>query len=129
MQKQTVHTFNAPKAVGPYSQGIAVTAPHTTVYFSGQIALEPATGTLVGTTAAEQTEQILKNIDALLQSQGMTAANVVKTTVFLTDMAEFAAVNAVYAGYFAAALPARSCVAVAALPLNAKVEIEIISVK
>ena len=125
MEKTTVAIADAPQAVGPYSQGIVVRKLTSLAYFSGQIAIDPTSGKLHGQTATEQAEQIVKNIDALLRSQNMTAENVVKTTVFLTDINAFAAVNTVYAAYFGASLPARSCVAVAALPLGALVEIEI----
>ena len=119
--RKTVNTPLAPQAIGPYSQGI--------VFFSGQIAINPQTGKLDGDDFASQTQRVLKNIDALLSAQAMTAANVVKTTVFITDMSKFSEVNAEYAKFFSSAPPARSCVAVSALPLGALVEIEIIAVK
>ncbi len=126
MQKTVVSTQNAPKAVGAYSQGICVSAGRFW-YFSGQIAIDPATGSMVEGDAAAQCAVIVKNIAALLADQGLTANNVVKTTVFITDINEFKAVNQVYAGFFSEALPARSCVAVSALPMGAKVEIEVIA--
>lgn len=126
MKKEIVSTAAAPKAVGAYSQGVRIEAARLW-YFSGQIAIDPATGSLVDGDAAAQASRIIANIAALLADQGLTAANVVKTSIFLTDIADFQAVNAVYAGFFAEALPARSCVAVSALPLGANVEIEVIA--
>lgn len=128
MKKETVKTDRAPKAIGPYSQGIAV-GDCEICYFSGQIPLDPETGKLVEGDIAVQTKRVLKNIDALLSSRGMNAQNVVKTTVFLADIADFAKVNEVYAQYFSVDPPARSCVQVAALPANAKVEIEVVACK
>lgn len=122
--RSVINTPNAPKAIGPYSQGIEL---KKLVFFSGQLPIDPATGELVGGDAATQTKQILKNIDALLSSRGLTSANVVKSTVYLTDMSEFSEVNAEYANYFSFEPPARSCVGVAALPMGALVEIEIIA--
>lgn len=122
--RKVVLCGTAPKAIGPYSQGIAL---KKLVFFSGQIAIDPATGALVEGGFAEQTKQILHNIDELLKSQGLSAQNVVKTTVFLTDMSKFGEVNAEYANYFSFEPPARSCVAVAAIPMQADVEIEIIA--
>lgn len=128
MEKNQIATEKAPKAVGAYSQGIEVKAERL-YFFSGQIAIDPKTGTFIGGTYAQETERILNNVDALLTACGLTADNVVKSTVFLTDIREFAAVNEVYAGYFRNSLPARSCVAVTALPLGAKVEIEIVAAR
>ncbi|MDE7395115.1 MAG: RidA family protein [Clostridiales bacterium] len=124
VNRNIVFTPDAPKAIGPYSQGVAL---KKLVFFSGQLGIDPQTGKLCGTTCSEQTQQVLKNIDALLSSQGLTAANVVKTTVFLTDMANFSEMNTAYAEYFNFEPPARSCIAVAALPMNALVEIEMIA--
>ena len=107
-----VETKNAPAAIGPYSQGIILNG---IAFFSGQIPLSPETGEVVGTTIEEQTEQVMQNIKALLESQGAEFTDVVKTTCFLADMADFAAFNEVYAKYFTGK-PARSCVAVKALP-------------
>ncbi len=115
---------DAPKAIGPYSQGIEL---KKLIFFSGQIPIDPATGALSGDDFVTQTRQVLKNIDALLSAKGLTAANVVKSTIFLTDMSKFAEVNAEYANYFSFEPPARSCVGVAALPMGALVEIEIIA--
>lgn len=122
--RAVVSTDNAPKAIGPYSQGIEL---KKLVFFSGQIAINPATGELEGNDFTSQTRQVLKNIDALLASKSMTAANVVKSTIFITDMSKFAEVNAEYANYFSFEPPARSCVGVASLPLGALVEIEVIA--
>lgn len=123
--KNIVFTADAPAAIGPYSQAVKA---GNTVYLSGQIGMNPATGELVSADVKEQTAQVLKNMKAVLAAAGATVDNVVKTTVFLTDMADFQAVNAVYAETFASDAPARSCVAVAALPKGARVEVEAIAV-
>lgn len=122
---KTVSTNHAPAAVGPYSQAIIA---GDMVYLSGQIALDPETGKLVGETVGEQTEQICKNIEAVLKAAGSDFTKVVKTTCFLADIADFAAFNEVYAKYFTTA-PARSCVAVKDIPKGALAEIEVIAVK
>lgn len=122
---EKVYTKNAPEAIGPYSQAVKA---GDTLYLSGQIGMNPATGELVSADVKEQTAQALKNMKAVLAAAGATTDNVVKTTVFLTDMADFQAVNAVYAETFASDAPARSCVAVAALPKGARVEVEAIAV-
>ena len=118
-----VETKNAPAAIGPYSQGIILNG---IAFFSGQIPLSPETGEVVGTTIEEQTEQVMKNIKALLESQGAEFTDVFKTTCFLADMADFAAFNEVYAKYFTGK-PARSCVAVKALPKGVLCEVETIA--
>ena len=118
-----VHTEKAPAAVGPYSQAAVVNG---LVYTSGQIALDPATGELVGTTIEEQAEQVMKNLAAILEAAGTGPENAVKTLCFLTDIRDFAAFNAVYARYFTGK-PARSCVAVQALPKGAICEVEVIA--
>ena len=123
--KQVLATEQAPAAIGPYSQGIAA---GETVYVSGQLPLDPATGAFPEGIAA-QTAQSLKNIQAILAQQGMTLANVVKTTVFLADINDFAAVNAIYAEYFRDEPPARSCVQAGALPKDGLFEIEAVAVK
>ena len=123
--KQVLATDQAPAAIGPYSQGIAA---GETVYVSGQLPLDPATGTFPEGIAA-QTAQSLKNIQAILAQQGMTLANVVKTTVFLADINDFAEMNKVYGEYFEQPFPARSAVQVAQLPKGAPLEIECIAVK
>ena len=118
-----VETKNAPAAIGPYSQGIVLNG---IAFFSGQIPLSPETGEVVGTDITEQTEQVMKNIRALLESQGASFTDVVKTTCFLTDMSDFATFNEVYAKYFTGK-PARSCVAVKALPKGVLCEVEVIA--
>ena len=118
-----VETKNAPAAIGPYSQGIILNG---IAFFSGQIPLSPETGEVVGTTIEEQTEQVMKNIKALLESQGAEFTDVVKTTCFLADMSDFAAFNEVYAKYFTGK-PARSCVAVKALPKGVLCDVETIA--
>ena len=123
--KQVLATDQAPAAIGPYSQGIAASE---TVYVSGQLPLDPATGAFAEGIAA-QTAQSLKNIQAILAQQGMTLANVVKTTVFLADINDFAEMNKVYGEFFTQPYPARSAVQVAKLPKDAPLEIECIAVK
>ena len=131
--KQVIVTPNAPAAIGPYSQGIAA---GQTVYVSGQLPIDPATGLIPEGIAwmflrdcAAQTAQSLKNIQAILAQQEMTLANVVKTTVFLADINDFAEMNKVYGEYFAQPYPARSAVQVGKLPKDAPLEIECIAVK
>ena len=119
-----IHTEKAPAAVGPYSQAVTVNGM---VYTSGQIALDPVTGQLVGTTIAEQAEQVMKNLAAVLEAAGTKPENAVKTLCFLTDMNDFAAFNEVYARYFTEK-PARSCVGVQSLPKGALCEVEVIAV-
>lgn len=118
-----VDTKNAPVAIGPYSQGIILNG---IAFFSGQIPLSPETGEVVGTTIEEQTEQVMQNVKALLESQGADFTDVVKTTCFLADMGDFAAFNEIYAKYFTGK-PARSCVAVKALPKGVLCEVETIA--
>ena len=124
MKKDVIATSNAPAAVGPYSQAIRT---GDLIFLSGQIPLDPATGKLVEGDIKAQAAQVCKNIIAVLESQGLGLANVVKTTVFITDIKQFAAVNEVYAQYFPTPCPARSCVEISALPLGALVEIESIA--
>jgi 2-iminobutanoate/2-iminopropanoate deaminase len=124
MKPKVIATKNAPAAVGPYSQGVQV---GSMVYTAGQGALDPASGKLIEGDVAAETEQVLTNIEAILEAAGTSMANVVKTTVFLTDMADFAAMNEVYARHFADRPPARTTVAVAALPLGIQVEIEAVA--
>ncbi len=119
-----ISTTNAPAAIGPYSQGMIVNGM---VYTSGQLGLNPETGDFAGATIAEQAEQSLKNLGAILAEAGTSYAKIVKTTCFLADMGDFAAFNEVYAKYITTA-PARSCVAVKTLPKNALVEVEAIAV-
>ena len=123
--KNIVFSPDAPAAIGPYSQAVQA---GSTVYLSGLLGMNPATGELVSADVREQAAQALKNMKAVLAAVGATPENVVKTTVFLVDMADFQAVNAVYAETFASDAPARSCVAVAALPKGARVEVEAIAV-
>lgn len=123
--KKVIATADAPKAVGPYSQAIEVNG---TLYVSGQIPVVQADGS-VPQTIEEQTRQSLKNVGAILAEAGMTYDNVVKTTVLLDDIANFKAMNEVYAEFFTQDKPARACYQVAALPLGVKVEIEVIAVK
>ena len=125
-EKTAIVAPNAPAALGPYSAAISV--GHF-VYASGQTPTDPATGELVEGCAGCQTKQVLKNITAVLEAAGLTLADVVKTTVFLTDMANFAKMNGVYAEFFAEPFPARSTVAVAGLPKDAMVEIEVVAVR
>ena len=119
-----ISTKNAPGAIGPYSQAIVTGGM---VYTSGQIAIDPATGNMVEGDIAEQTEQVCKNVKALLEAAGTSIDKVVKTTCFLADMADFAAFNEVYAKYFTGK-PARSCVAVKTLPKGALAEIDTVGV-
>ena len=120
---EKVSTQNAPAAIGPYSQAIKV---GEMVFTSGQIPLDPKTGTMVGENITEQTEQVMKNLGAVLSAAGSGYEKAVKTTCFLADMNDFAAFNAVYAKYFTNC-PARSCVAVKTLPKGALVEVEVIA--
>ena len=124
--KRIIATQTAPAAVGPYSQAVVA---GNLMFCSGQIALDPATGSMVGASPAEQTEQVLKNVSALLAAEGLSLTDGVKATVFATDMGAFAAVNEVYARFFTSEPHARSFVEVSALPKNALVEIEVIAYK
>ena len=118
-----IQTENAPAAIGPYSQATVV---GNLIFTSGQIPLDPATGTIVGTTIAEQTEQACKNLKAVLEAAGSGLEKAVKTVCFLKEMSDFGAFNEVYAEYFTGK-PARSCVAVKELPKGALVEVEVIA--
>ena len=120
---QTIYTEHAPAAVGPYSQAIVING---LVYTSGQIALDPTTGELVGTTIEAQAEQVMKNLVAILEAAGTKPEHAVKTLCFLTDINDFAAFNAVYARYFTEK-PARSCVGIQSLPKGAICEVEVIA--
>ncbi len=122
MDVKVISTNAAPAAIGPYSQGILT---GNMAFLSGQLGIDPTTGKLAEGGVKAQAEQSLKNIKALLESVGATSANIVKTTIFLVDMADFAAVNEVYAKFFDGVYPARSCVAVHQLPMNGQVEIEV----
>ena len=123
---KTISTTKAPAAIGPYSQAIKV---GNLVYTSGQIPIDPATGSFVEGGIKEQTRKSLTNIKAILAEVGLSMSNVVKTTVFLADMGDFAEMNSVYAEFFTEPYPARSAVAVKTLPKNALVEIEVVAVK
>lgn len=116
-------TPNAPSAIGPYSQAVSVNG---ILYTSGQVALMPGTGEIVGTTIEEQAEQVCKNLGAILEANGIGFDKVIKTTCFLADMNDFAAFNEVYGKYFVSK-PARSCVAVKTLPKNLLCEVEVIA--
>ncbi len=126
MSKQLIFTSHAPAAIGPYSQAIRV---GQWLYTSGQIPLNPATGELVAGGIVEQTEQVMNNLAAVLEAAGLSFAQVVKTTIFLTDLGSFSQVNEVYARRFTSTPPARSTVQVAALPRGALVEIELVAVE
>jgi 2-iminobutanoate/2-iminopropanoate deaminase len=125
MSKTIVNTKQAPAAIGPYSQ--AVVATRGFVYTSGQIAIDPATGNLIAGGIAEQTEQVLKNIKAVLEAAGSDLQHVLKTTVFMKDLSEFTAMNEAYGKFFQDAPPARSTVEVSRLPRDARVEIEAVA--
>ena len=122
--KQVISTPNAPAAVGTYSQAIVANGM---VYASGQLGLNPATGDFAGEDFKSQAEQALKNVGAILEAAGTSYDNVVKVSVFMSDMANFAALNEVYAQFFKAPYPARSAVAVKTLPKNGLIEIEVIA--
>ena len=122
--KTVISTPHAPQAVGPYSQAVAV---GEFLFCAGQIPLDPVTGELVSGEVEAQTEQVLQNAAAVLKANGMDFSHVVKSTVFMTDLAHFAAMNAVYAKFFNEPFPARSTIQVSALPREAQVEIELIA--
>src|SRR5437867_864673 len=122
---RVIATNAAPKAIGPYSQAIAT---EQLIFTAGQVALDPNTGELVGRTTAEQTEQVFANLRAVLSAAGTSLAKVVKTTVYLADMADFAQMNEVYAKHFGSHKPARSTVQAAGLPKGARVEIDVSAV-
>ncbi|HEX9024228.1 MAG TPA: RidA family protein [Geobacteraceae bacterium] len=124
MAKEIITTDKAPKAIGPYSQGVKAGG---LVFLSGQIPLDPVTGETVGKTIEEQAERVMENIAAVLAAAGLDFADVVKSTIYLTDLADFSAVNAVYGKCFLAEPPARSTVEVKGLPRGAKLEIEIVA--
>jgi 2-iminobutanoate/2-iminopropanoate deaminase len=123
---EIVHTNEAPRAIGPYSQAIVAEG---FVFTAGQIALDPASGEVVATDIVGQTEQVLRNLASVLEEAGSRMAKVVKTTVYLADMAEFSAMNEVYARHFGDHKPARSTVQVAGLPKNVRVEIDVVAVR
>jgi len=123
-QLDVVRTDRAPAAIGPYSQAVVCDG---WVFCSGQIALDPETGEVVGTNAAEQTEQVMKNLAAVLDAAGASLSRVVKTTVFLSDMSDFQAMNEVYGHHFGEHRPARATVQAAGLPRGVKVEVECVA--
>lgn len=122
--KKIIHTDNAPKAVGPYSQAVQM---GEFLFCSGQISIDPKTNEVFTGDVKTQTEMVMKNVEAVLTAGGMTFSNVIKTTIFITNMNDFATVNEVYAKAFKEAPPARSTVAVAGLPKGVNVEIEVIA--
>lgn len=129
MTRSIVRTAHAPAAIGPYSQAVVVpVGDQKMVFCSGQIALDPATGTVIEGDVAAQARLVLENLGAVLAAAGATFAHVVKTTVFLADMSDFATVNAIYGEKFPTDPPARSTVAAAGLPRNVRVEVEAIAV-
>ena len=122
--KKQIATEKAPAALGPYSQAIVAGG---LLFASGQVPIVPETGEMAGTTIEEQAKQVFENLGAVLAEAGLDFGDVVKTTVFLADLADFATVNEIYAGYFTRPYPARSCVQIAALPKGRKLEIELIA--
>lgn len=126
MPKKIIHTDQAPAAIGPYSQA---NASDKLLFTAGQIPLSPVDGKIIGDTIEEQTRQVLENLQAVVEAGGSSLAQVVKTTVFLTDLNNFTSVNNIYAEYFQQSIPARSTIQVAALPLGSLVEIEAIALR
>ena len=124
MTKQTISSNSAPKAIGPYSQAVRA---GQLLFVSGQVPLDPATGQMVAGGIAEQTRRVLDNLGAVLSAGGRSFADVVRTTIFLADMNDFAAVNEIYGQYFSEPYPARATVQVARLPKDARVEIDVIA--
>ena len=125
-EKEIIHSELAPAAVGPYSHAVAA---GNLIYTSGQVAINPATGKVESDTIEGQTEQVMQNLQYVLAQAGVSFDRVIKTTCFLADMNDFAAFNSVYGKYFPENPPARSCVQVGALPMGAKVEVEVIAVQ
>ncbi len=126
MKKKAVATDRAPKAIGPYSQGVSV---GDFFFLSGQIPLDPSTGEIVGGGIEKQTERVMENLRGVLESQGLAMENVIKTTIFLTNMGNFSKINEVYGRCFKSDPPARSTVEVKGLPRGAEIEIEAIAVR
>ncbi|HEU0110254.1 MAG TPA: RidA family protein [Flavisolibacter sp.] len=126
MEKKIITTSNAPAPIGPYNQAILV---NNTVYISGQVCIDPATGNLKNRDIQEETHQVMQNLKAILSEAGMSFSNVVKTTIFITDMNRFSELNEIYGKYFTDAFPARETVQVSALPKFVNVEISMIAVK
>ena len=123
--KQIIQTNNAPQAIGPYSQAVMANG---TLYVSGQIPVVPATGAIVSDTVEEQTRQVLENVKAVVEAAGLTLNDVVKTSVFIKNMDDFAVINEIYSEYFKENCPARACVEVARLPKDVLIEMEAIAV-
>src|SRR2546423_7206410 len=123
--KKIIATSEAPQAIGPYSQGVRI---GSTIYFSGQIPLDPKTGQLVSGGIDAQTRRVMENVGGLLKSQGLNYDNIVKTTIFLADINDFQKMNEIYGSYFKQAPPARSTIQAGALPKGARLEIEVIAV-
>lgn len=123
-QPSVINTKDAPSAIGPYSQGIKI---GNLVFSSGQIPIDPATGQVIAGSVEEQTHLVLKNVKAVLEAAGANLNTVIKTTVFIKNMDDFAKINAIYATYFSEPFPARSCVEVARLPRDVLVEIEVVA--
>jgi 2-iminobutanoate/2-iminopropanoate deaminase len=121
MLKKQIHTNAAPAAIGPYSQAVRV---GDLIFYSGQIPLDPASGAMVSGGIVEQTRQVMANMRSVLHASGLDFSNVIKTTIYLTDLADFATVNEIYGEFYTEIPPARACVQVAALPKGAAVEIE-----
>ncbi len=126
MNKQIIHTDHAPKAVGPYSQAVMA---GDFLFCSGQIAIDPASNEVLKSGVKDQTHRVMKNIEAVLKQAGLSFGNIIKTTIFVTDMNDFAVVNEVYSSYLQAPYPARSTVAVLALPKGVNVEVEVVALK
>ena len=123
--KQIIHTNNAPQAIGPYSQAVRANG---TLYVSGQIPVVPATGAIVSDKVEDQARQVMENVKAVVEAAGLTLDNVVKTTVFIKNMDDFAVINGIYSEYFKENCPARACVEVARLPKDVLIEMEAIAV-
>jgi 2-iminobutanoate/2-iminopropanoate deaminase len=124
MGKSSIHTYNAPAAIGAYAQGVRV---ENLLYTAGQVGLDPKTGVLAGDDVAAQATQVLKNLGAILEAAEATFADVVKSTIYLIDIADFPVVNEIYGSHFGDNPPARSTVQVAGLPLGAKIEIDMVA--
>jgi 2-iminobutanoate/2-iminopropanoate deaminase len=124
--KEVINTSNAPAPIGPYSQAIAA---GNFVFVSGQIPMDPSTGEIISENIKAETKKVMENIQAILTESGLTFGNIVKTSIFLTDMQSFAQVNEVYGTYFTNQFPARETIQVAALPKNVNVEISVIAIK
>jgi len=126
MEKKIINTSQAPAPIGPYNQAVLV---NNTLYISGQIAIDPATGNLKNRDVQDETHQVMHNLKVILQEAGMNFSNVVKTTIFITDMGKFSEINEVYGKYFEGDFPARETVQVSALPKAVNVEISMIAAK